>query len=100
MRTKGVGEDWRRIGEAYYHADLKFELDVSAWPRNIWPCRGKCVCCRILEHGRYGTLIVTALASAYMEYGSVPEAAGLLYGVKPVVIAVVLQALWRLGADS
>lgn len=45
-------------------------------------------------------LIVTALAWAYVRFGSVPEAAGLLYGVKPVVIAVVLQALWRLGRTA
>lgn len=45
-------------------------------------------------------LIVTALAWAYVRFGSVPEAAGLLYGVKPVVIAVVLQAVWRLGQGA
>jgi chromate transporter len=42
------------------------------------------------------TLIVLALAWAYMEYGSTPEAGWLLYGVKPVIIAVVVQALWGL----
>ncbi|HEY0969569.1 MAG TPA: chromate efflux transporter [Gemmatimonadales bacterium] len=45
-------------------------------------------------------LIVTALAWAYVRFGSVPEVTGLLYGVKPVVIAVVLQALWRLGRGA
>ncbi|MPZ20550.1 MAG: chromate transporter, partial [Luteitalea sp.] len=43
------------------------------------------------------TLIVGAAAWAYGRYGSLPEAAGLLYGVKPVVIAIVAQALWSLG---
>lgn len=43
------------------------------------------------------TLIVTALAWAYVTFGKLPSAAGLLYGVKPVVIAVVVQALWNLG---
>src|SRR5262250_1720935 len=43
------------------------------------------------------TLIVTALAWAYVRYGSLPQADALLYGVKPVVIAIILQALWRLG---
>lgn len=43
------------------------------------------------------TLIVSALALAYVKYGSLPQAYGILYGVKPVIIAVVLQALWRLG---
>ena len=32
-----------------------------------------------------------------MRYGALPEVAGVLYGVKPVVIAVILQALWGLG---
>jgi chromate transporter len=42
-------------------------------------------------------LIVTALAWVYVAYGRLPPAAGVLAGVKPVVIAVVVQALWRLG---
>lgn len=45
-------------------------------------------------------LLVTALAWAYVRFGHVPAATGLLYGVKPVVIAVVLQALWRLGRGA
>jgi chromate transporter len=43
------------------------------------------------------TLIVTALAWVYVRYGSLPQADALLYGVKPVVIAIILQALWGLG---
>lgn len=42
-------------------------------------------------------LIVWALASLYVRYGAMPEATWLLYGVKPVIIAVVVQALWSLG---
>ena len=42
-------------------------------------------------------LIVLALAWAYVRFGGLPEAAGLLYGVKPVVIAIVLQALLGLA---
>src|SRR4051794_34875739 len=45
-------------------------------------------------------LIVLAFAWAYVRLGHRPEAAGLLYGVKPVVIAVVVQALWRLGRSA
>ncbi len=41
-------------------------------------------------------VIVTALAWAYVRFGSLPQISGVLYGVKPVVIAVVLQALWNL----
>jgi chromate transporter len=42
-------------------------------------------------------LIVAAIAWAYRKYGSLPQTAALLYGVKPVVIAIVALALWRLG---
>lgn len=42
-------------------------------------------------------LIVTVFAWAYVRYGSIPEVKGVLYGVKPVIIAIVLQALWSLG---
>jgi chromate transporter len=42
-------------------------------------------------------LIVLALAWTYVTFGQLPSVAGVLYGVKPVVIAVVLQALWKLG---
>jgi chromate transporter len=46
------------------------------------------------------TLIVTAIAWAYVRFGALPPAHGLLYGIKPVVIAVVAQALWRLGGTA
>ena len=42
-------------------------------------------------------LIVTAFGWAYVRYGSLPQVTGIRYGVKPVIIAVVLQALWSLG---
>jgi len=42
-------------------------------------------------------LMVLALAWAYVRYGSTPQAAQLLYGVKPVIIAIVVYALWGLG---
>jgi chromate transporter len=45
-------------------------------------------------------LLVTAIAWAYVRFGTLPAAAGLLYGIKPVVIAVVLQALWSLGRTA
>jgi chromate transporter len=44
--------------------------------------------------------IVTAFAWAYVRYGSLPETNAILYGVKPVVIAIVMQALWRLGTAA
>jgi chromate transporter len=45
-------------------------------------------------------LIVAAIASAYQRYGTLPAAIDVLYGVKPVVMAIVVQALWRLGRVS
>jgi chromate transporter len=45
-------------------------------------------------------LIVTAIAWAYVRYRSLPQVAGILYGVKPVIIAVVMQALWSLGRTA
>ena len=42
-------------------------------------------------------LIVMGFAWAYVRYGSLPQVAGILYGVKPVIIAIVLQALWSLA---
>jgi len=46
------------------------------------------------------TLIVAVIAWAYVRFGTLPAAAGILYGVKPVVIAVVVQALWGLGRTA
>lgn len=45
-------------------------------------------------------LIVLAFAWAYVRYGSLPQVAGVLYGVKPVIIVIVLQALWSLGRTA
>lgn len=41
-------------------------------------------------------VIVLALAWAYVAYGGRPEASAALYGIKPVIIAVVVQAAWAL----
>ena len=43
------------------------------------------------------TLLVLGLAWAYTRLQTLPAAGFLLYGVKPVVIAIILQALWSLG---
>jgi chromate transporter len=45
-------------------------------------------------------LIVMAIGWAYVRWGTLPEAAGLLYGVKPVIIAVIVQALWGLARTA
>ena len=45
-------------------------------------------------------LIVLFLAWGYVRYGNTPAAAWLLYGVKPVVVVIVAQALWTLGQKA
>jgi chromate transporter len=45
-------------------------------------------------------LITSAAAWAYVEYGSLPQVSPLLYGIKPVVVAVILGAVWRLGRSA
>jgi chromate transporter len=44
--------------------------------------------------------IVLTLAWAYVRYGSTPTAEWLLYGIKPVIIAIVAQALWGLARTA
>ena len=43
------------------------------------------------------TLATLALAWAYVRYGNLPQAQGILYGAKPVMVAIVVQAIWNLG---
>jgi len=45
-------------------------------------------------------IIVFGFAWAYVRYGSLPETARILYGVKPVIIVIVLQALWALARTA
>jgi chromate transporter len=45
-------------------------------------------------------IMVGALAWAYVRFGQLPQVGAALYGVKPVIIAVVLQALWGLGRTA
>jgi chromate transporter len=45
-------------------------------------------------------LIVLSLSWAYVRYGSTPAAGWLLYGIKPVVLALVACALWELGRKA
>ena len=44
--------------------------------------------------------IVMAIAWAYMRFGTLPAFTGVMYGIKPVIIAVVIQALWSLGKTA
>src|ERR1700691_864578 len=45
-------------------------------------------------------ILVACIAWAYVRFGHLPAGAAVLYGVKPVVIAVILQALWGLGRTA
>jgi len=44
--------------------------------------------------------IVLALSWAYVRFGALPQVGWLLYGVKPVVIGIIVQALWLLGRKA
>ena len=41
-------------------------------------------------------LMVLAIAWVYVAYGATPQATWLLYGIKPVIVAIIIQALWGL----
>lgn len=45
-------------------------------------------------------LIVWLLAALYVQFQTIPQLQWLLYGIKPVIIAIVLQALWKLGRKA
>jgi chromate transporter len=45
-------------------------------------------------------VLVVALAWAYLRYGAMPQVAGLLFGIKPVVVALIAQAIWNLGRTA
>jgi chromate transporter len=44
--------------------------------------------------------LVTVIAAVYVRFGALPQVAGILYGIKPAVIAIILQALWNLGRTA
>jgi len=44
--------------------------------------------------------ILTALSWVYMAYGHVPAIAGVLYGIKPAVTAIVVSAAYRIGSRA
>ncbi len=45
-------------------------------------------------------LILIALSWIYLAFGDLPVVAGLLYGIKPAVVAIVIAAAWRIGTRS
>jgi len=46
------------------------------------------------------SVMVTVLAWAYLRFGSLPQVVGILYGVKPIVIALIVQAVSKLGKSA
>lgn len=45
-------------------------------------------------------VILIALSWVYIAFGDRPLVAGLFYGIKPAVVAIVLHAAWRIGART
>lgn len=45
-------------------------------------------------------LITGVLGWVYVRFGSLPQAGWLLYGVKPVILAIIVQALWGLAPKA
>jgi chromate transporter len=50
-------------------------------------------CCFIVP----AAVMVSVIAWAYVRYGSLPKAEGMLWAIKPAVVAIVVQALGKLG---
>jgi chromate transporter len=46
------------------------------------------------------TILTTAFGWIYVTYGALPQIAPLLYGIKPAVLGIVVDALWRLGKKA
>ncbi|HEY0063495.1 MAG TPA: chromate efflux transporter [Telluria sp.] len=45
-------------------------------------------------------LILIGLSWIYLAFGTLPVVAGILYGIKPAIVAVVLGAAWRIGSRT
>ena len=45
-------------------------------------------------------VILAVLSWIYLRFGDVPAVAGILYGIKPAVTAIVLAAAWRIGSRA
>jgi chromate transporter len=53
-------------------------------------------CCFIIP----AAVMVAMIAAVYVRFGSLPQVAGILYAIKPAVIAIILQALWGLARTA
>lgn len=45
-------------------------------------------------------IVLITLSWIYMAFGNLPWIAGILYGVKPAVVAIVIAAAWRIGSRT
>ncbi len=45
-------------------------------------------------------ILVSVIAAGYVRYSALPQVAGVLYALKPVVIAVIVQAFWNLAGTA
>ena len=45
-------------------------------------------------------VLVSFIAAGYVRYGALPRVAGILAAIKPAVIAIILQALWKLAPSA
>src|SRR6185295_16416419 len=45
-------------------------------------------------------LIVLAISIAYVIYGQLPAVGALFYGIQPVIVAIIIQATYRLGRTA
>jgi chromate transporter len=45
-------------------------------------------------------LITLVLAWAYQRYGTLPSAQGILAGMRPVIVVIILDAVWKLGRTA
>jgi chromate transporter len=45
-------------------------------------------------------ILVAVIAAIYVRFGSLPRVEGVLFAVKPVVIAIIVQAFWNLGKSA
>src|SRR3954470_2694177 len=45
-------------------------------------------------------LLLIVLSWIYLAFGTLPLVAGILYGIKPAIVAVVLAAAWRIGSRT
>jgi chromate transporter len=66
------------------------------WDRRRWPGLAVAGVAFIVP----AMLLTGAIGWAYVTFGALPQAAWLLYGVKPVMLGVILQAIWGLAPQA